>query len=116
MKIAVTSQNFRTITGHAGNTRRFLVFDEDGNELERLDLPKAMSMHEWRGGDDDPHPLDAVAVVITASCGVHFPERLARRGIRVEQTAETDPVKAVRDYLQGCLQPPDSEAATHDDH
>ena len=27
MRIAVTSQNFRTVTGHAGKARRFLVFD-----------------------------------------------------------------------------------------
>ena len=27
MKIGITSQNFRTITGHAGKTRRFLVFE-----------------------------------------------------------------------------------------
>ncbi|MEW8693532.1 MAG: nitrogen fixation protein, partial [Candidatus Thiodiazotropha endolucinida] len=27
MKIAVTSQNFRTITQHAGKTRRFLIYE-----------------------------------------------------------------------------------------
>ena len=27
MRIAVASQNFRTVTGHAGKSRRFLVFD-----------------------------------------------------------------------------------------
>ena len=27
MRIGVTSQNFRTITGHAGKTRRFLIYD-----------------------------------------------------------------------------------------
>jgi hypothetical protein len=27
MKIAVTSQNFSTITGHAGRARRFLMYD-----------------------------------------------------------------------------------------
>ncbi|MES9818387.1 MAG: hypothetical protein ABW155_17235 [Candidatus Thiodiazotropha sp.] len=29
MKIAVISQNFRTITQHAGNTRRFLIYKQD---------------------------------------------------------------------------------------
>jgi len=27
MKIAVASQNFRTVTPHAGRTRRFLVYE-----------------------------------------------------------------------------------------
>ena len=27
MRIAVTSQNFKTITGHAGKSRRFLIYD-----------------------------------------------------------------------------------------
>lgn len=39
MKIAVTSQNFRTVTAHAGKTRRFLVFDipsgDSPREVER---------------------------------------------------------------------------------
>ena len=53
MKIGITSQNFRTITGHAGKTRRFLIYADDGSgkavEIDRLDLPKEMSMHAFRG-------------------------------------------------------------------
>lgn len=48
MKIGVTSQNFKTITGHAGKTRSFLVFSRDGEgkaiEIDRLDLPKELSV------------------------------------------------------------------------
>ncbi|HAF55643.1 MAG TPA: nitrogen fixation protein, partial [Thauera sp.] len=44
MRIAITSQNFRTVTAHAGKARRFLVFDLScpclPREIERLDLPK----------------------------------------------------------------------------
>ena len=46
MKIGVGSQNFRTITGHAGKTRRFLIYEAGQagiREIERLDLPKEMS-------------------------------------------------------------------------
>ena len=56
MNIAVTSQNFRTITGHAGKTRRFLVFtgttEGEWLETDRLDLPKDMI---WHG---EPQKLD----------------------------------------------------------
>jgi hypothetical protein len=75
MKIAVTSQNFRTITGHAGKTRRFLVYEAEGSEvreIQRLDLPKEQSFHELPG--DAAHPIDGVDVLIprpavtTSSC------------------------------------------------
>ncbi len=49
MKVGVTSQNFRTITGHAGKTRRFIIYEADNEgikEVERLDLPKEMAMHK----------------------------------------------------------------------
>lgn len=106
MKIGVTSQNYRTITGHAGKTRRFLVYETrhgEIHELERLDLPKEMSMHEFRG---DRHPLDSLDVLITASCGHGFVQRMATKGVRVIATGETDPMKAVSGLVAGNPLPP----------
>lgn len=103
MRIAVTSQNFRTITGHAGKTRRFLVYDAGADsepaEVERLDLPKELSFHEFHG--DGPHPVDGVDVIVTGGCGAGFSRRLAARGIRVVVTGETDPVTACRALARG---------------
>lgn len=114
MKIAITSQNFRTITGHAGKTNRFLVFeaDQDGEpaEIQRLDLPKEMSFHEFRSGG--PHPVDVADVIITGSAGPGFIQRLAARGIRVFVTSETDPRLAIRALFDGTLPPP----APHEEH
>ncbi len=66
MKIAICSQNFRTVTGHAGKTRRFLIYEgetaADLREADRLDLPKAMAMHNFHGVE---HPLDTVDVLLT---------------------------------------------------
>ena len=66
MKIAITSQNFRTVTGHAGKTRRFLIFDISRpcspREVDRIDLPKELSFHEFSGGH---HPIDGVTALIT---------------------------------------------------
>lgn len=43
MKIGITSQNFRSITGHAGKGRRFIIFTveagQPAQETGRLDLP-----------------------------------------------------------------------------
>jgi hypothetical protein len=113
-KIAVTSQNFRTVTAHAGKTRRFLIFDVrcpcTPREVDRLDLPKEMSFHEFRG---DRHPLDGVTALITGGAGHGFRVRMAQRGVELVITGEGDPLKAVIDYLQGIVKP----AAPHDhDH
>lgn len=108
MKIGVTSQNFRTITGHAGKTRRFLIFSENSDgvptEVDRLDLPKEMSMHEFRGTE---HPIDQLDILITGSCGNGFKRRLESRNVRVITTGEQDPLKAVSQLLAGeSLAPP----------
>lgn len=98
MRIAVTSQNFRTVTGHAGKTRRFLMFeagpDGDLQETGRLDLPKEMSIHA--APPQDPHPLDDCDCIVTGSCGEGFPRKMARRHISVYVTDLTDPAEAAR--------------------
>ena len=101
MKIAVTSQNFRTVTPHAGRTRRFLVYQAEPAgepvEIDRLDLPKDMAMHEFH--QDGPHPLDTVDVIIAGSFGDGFARRMAKRGITAVNSDKTDPKEAVRDFL-----------------
>lgn len=107
MRVAVTSQNFRTVTGHAGKARRFMVFEvEPGQaprEVERLDLPKEMAFHGYH--DDAPHPVQqaGIDVLVTGSCGDGFRSRMARMGIALAVTEETDPAVAA---LAAAAQPP----------
>ena len=107
MKVAVTSQNFRTVTAHAGRTRRFLVFAADLDrapvEIGRFDLPPEMSMHEFRGG---AHPLDAVDILLTGGAGDGLIRKLGQRGVRVVVTGESDPATAVSELMQGRIKPP----------
>jgi len=114
MKIGVTSQNFRTITGHAGKTRRFLVYRVDDantvHEEPHIDLPKEMSLHAYQG---DNHPAFALDVIITAGCGDNFRARMRRHEVEVLSTAEPDPLQAVTKYLEGRPLPP---AAPHPHH
>lgn len=124
MNIAVTSQNFRSITGHAGKARRFIIYhvkdaQKDGQieEHSRLDLSKEQCFHEWHGNDDQPHPLDIADVLLTTSCGAGFVKRMARRNIRLLITPETDPKTAVALFLQDKLPTIAPEAQEHDhDH
>jgi predicted Fe-Mo cluster-binding NifX family protein len=110
MRIGVTSQNFRTITGHAGKARRFLIFesvgDEAPQEVQRLDLPKEMSLHAFRG---DEHPVFGLDAVITAGCGSGFAQRLSRHGVQVVTTSEIDPAAAAAALAAGRVLPPAEE-------
>ncbi|MGP3699714.1 NifB/NifX family molybdenum-iron cluster-binding protein [Rhodobacter sp. NSM] len=112
MRIAVASQNFRTVTPHAGKTRRFLIFEVPvggpAQEVGRLDLPKELSIHEFRG--EGPHPLDGVEAVIAASAGEGFVRRMAARGLLAVATAESDPARAAAGLAAGRLAP----AGAHD--
>ncbi|MCG8020940.1 MAG: nitrogen fixation protein [Candidatus Thiodiazotropha lotti] len=102
MKIAVTSQNFRTITPHAGKCRRFLILGRNKQgeliELDRLDLPKEMSMHEFKGLR---HPLFDSDILLTASAGQGFIRRLQQEQVKVICTSETDPYRAADAFLEG---------------
>ena len=115
MRIAVSSQNFRTITGHAGKSRRFIVYEADGGEapreVQRLDLEPGMSMHDYRGDD---HPLFALGLqaLVTQGAGQGFVQRMAQGGIRVYATSESDPLAAVARVAAG---EPLPAAAPHED-
>ena len=114
MRIAITSQNFRTITGHAGKTRRFVVYEVEGDgeplEVDRLDLPREMSLHEYHGDD---HPLYRLGLdaLVTQGAGEGFQSRMARHGIQVYATSASDPLEVVRAVARGLPLPP---AAPHE--
>ena len=116
MLIAITSQNFRTITQHAGKSRRFLIYSRDATgkpvEVERLDLPLEMSMHEFKGND---HPLFKVDLLVTGSSGQGFINRMAQHGVEVIATQETDPYKAAECLFAGEKLPP-AAPHTHEHH
>ena len=117
MKVAVTSQNFRTVTGHAGMTRRFIVYDAGTAagvaELTRLDLDREQAFHGFAGG---AHPIDGVEVLLTAGCGEGFVAKMAARGIRVVRTGQADPVAAVAELLRGEVTPAPPGEHGHHDH
>ena len=104
MKIAITSQNRRTITEHAGKCRKFWIYHIEQDQVAGrtlLELPIEQSFHE--SSPHEPHPLDAVQVLITGGMGPGLQHRLATKGITTLITPETDPDQAVAAYLQGAL-------------
>lgn len=103
MKIAVSSQNQTSVTGHAGHCRKFWIYDVDTTVASRqlLELTKDQSFHTTSA--KEPHPLDDVQVLISGSMGSGLARRLEAKGIKPIVTPETDPDAAVAAYLVGSL-------------
>lgn len=102
LRIAVTSQNRKTVTEHAGKCRKFWIYDVKQGQVTGktlLELPIEQSFHESSPGQ--AHPLDAVHVLITAGIGSGLQQRLSQRGIRSVVSSEESPDQAVAAYLAG---------------
>lgn len=111
VKIAVTSKGFEKVTGHAGQAGQWLLFEiPEGDrdpakaQVTPITLEKADTFHHFK--DDRPHPLDGISALITLSAGDSFMRRMQKGGIDAVMTAESDPAKAVADYLAKQLSPP----------
>lgn len=104
MKIAVATKNDWTlVSGHAGQTTDWLVFDCMPNaplpEPQRIALTKAQLPHHCQ--DDGPHPLHGVEVMVAASAGDGFIRHMEKWGAQVLLTGETDPLTALNKILAG---------------
>jgi predicted Fe-Mo cluster-binding NifX family protein len=101
MKIGVTSQNLRTVTGHASKARSFLVYEWAAGQalqtVEPIELSMDMSIHAWDKRGD--HPLFALDYLITGPCGKSFINQMKQYGVRVKTTDETDPLLAVQQLV-----------------
>lgn len=104
MKIAVTSQNKREITGHAGKCRKFWIYEVTKDKINKktlLELPKEQSFHE--SSAQTPHPLDDIQVLIVGGMGSGLVRRLSMKDIESIVTSEKEPDKAIAAYLNGSL-------------
>ena len=104
MKIAVTSQDRKTVTGHAGQCRRFWIYETDDKAVLNktlLELTMEQTFHASHG--PGPHPLDGIDALISGGMGPGLIRRLSGKGTQALVTSETDPDAAVADFLQGTL-------------
>ena len=122
MKIAITYQNRKEITGHAGKTSRFLIYKVNPTNglvqsKEIIDLPKEDILHNRFHESDDPwsaHPIFEVDLLITGGAGAGFINRLARQTVKVLITSEKDPDKAVELFFHDQL--PILKPHSHQNH
>lgn len=104
MKFAIaTKDNWSKVSGHAGKTPDWLLFDcQPGQPIPEplcIRLGKEQLPHYFR--DEGPHPLDGIEVVVSASAGDGYIRRMKKRGAAVLLTGETDPRIALQKVLAG---------------
>lgn len=105
MKIAVSSQNRKTVTKHAGKCRKFWIYEVKGRQVVNktlLELPLAQSFRACAPGST--HPLDEVNVLITGGIGTGLYHRFKQKGVLAVPTTEIDPDRAVTAWLEGALE------------
>ncbi len=99
MKIAIASQNRRTVSSHAGKCTHFWLLDSADGRWHSLLLSPAQLL--CRGGDLADHPLREVDVVLAASAGRPLARRLQQLGIMLSLTMESEPQAAVALCIAG---------------
>jgi predicted Fe-Mo cluster-binding NifX family protein len=105
MRIAVTSQNRRTVTPHAGKCRNFWVYEVECGDVtgrQLIELPLDQTLHA-RHHDIGANPLEGINVLIAGSMGEGLLSRLSSIGVQPIITTEQDPDIAVAKWLLGLL-------------
>ena len=104
MKIAIaTKDNWTKVSGHAGQTRDWLVFDcQPGQPIPEplhVQLTREQLPHHFE--DDGPHPLHGIEIMIAASAGDGYIRHMKKWGANVLLTGESDPRVALQKILAG---------------
>lgn len=115
MKIAIATGDFENVASHAGQSRRWLLYNcVPGVPIpapRRIELDSRQVFHHFEG--EGPHPLDAVEVIIAGSAGDGFLRRMQTRGVTVLLTGERDARRALEKVLAGeALEDPRFDATT----
>lgn len=106
MQIALPSADGIHIDGHAGQARRWAIYDcQPGTPIGEprfVELERPQLFHHWQETTSlAAHPLAGTEAIITGSAGANFVERMQKRGVHVVQTGETQVVDAIEKFLAG---------------
>jgi predicted Fe-Mo cluster-binding NifX family protein len=105
MNIAVSTTDGKTICGHLGKCRDFIIYEIDGGEIKGKRLISSGGACPGHG-DEGSHnigPFHGCQAVITQGMGQGMLDGLAQAGIQPVITGQSDPDTAVMDFLRGEL-------------
>ncbi|HID40066.1 MAG TPA: iron-molybdenum cofactor biosynthesis protein [Calditrichaeota bacterium] len=123
MKIAIASDDGRTIAGHFGRTRGFIFYEiENGQIINREYRPNDFTGHA-RGMSGQSHEMDRHGPILSAlaDCRAVISQGMGRRiyddlqsaGIEAFIVGETDTDKAVELYIKQELKDNPDEGCEH---
>lgn len=108
--IAVSSQNKRTISQHAGACRNYYIYEIENDKViskELLSLEKNETLKYTFHEDDSENPqnkLFHVNIILTGGIGAGATAKLAIRDIKAYVIEEKDPDTAIEKIIKGELQ------------
>jgi predicted Fe-Mo cluster-binding NifX family protein len=124
MKIAIVSDDQKTIADHFGRARGFLVYDVDAEQVKHREYRLNTFTGHARGLEGAGHQADRhgpilaalkdCAAVISHGMGQRIYHDLRQAGIEAVITDETDVEPALRLYLKGELKDRPELGCRHD--
>jgi predicted Fe-Mo cluster-binding NifX family protein len=105
-KIAISSQDQKTVTGHAGRCQNFFIYtvDQEGKfEKEAVHYEKDNTLHEGIHGTKGEHPLFDMDIILTLDLGQGAISVLETKGVRVYMIQEENPDTAITKLIDGSL-------------
>jgi len=108
--IALTYQNRKFVSGHAGRCRNFFIYTVDDDKIlskELLELPKEKVLHEAFHNPElagQPHPIFDVDIFLVGGIGIGAINKLKNHGVNTHIIRETNPDTAVNKFLAGTLE------------
>ena len=101
MKIAITSQNVRSVTAHAGRCRKFWIYDitKVGSQINKqfVELGIDETLHSMK--EHLPEKLLGLNVLITMNLGDSLRTKLSSAGVLTHVTDEPSPDHALLKFL-----------------
>jgi len=108
--IAITCQNRKEVSGHAGRCRNFFIYTIDDDKIrskELLELHKEKALHEAFHNPElvgQPHPIFDVDIFFVGGIGMGAINKLKIHNVDTYIIRETNPDTAVDKFLTGTLE------------
>ena len=108
--IAITSQNKKTITKHAGQCKNYLIYTIDQDTViakKVLELKEKETLYNTFHGSPDANPksiLFDVDILLSRGIGNVAINRLARQNVTAYIVEEKDPDIAIQNLIKGTLE------------
>lgn len=109
-KVAITSEDKSTISGHIGKCNHFFVYEIDDNgsfTKSSLELNENQILHYSFHEDPSPepqNPLFEMNMILANDLGEGAVNNLARQRVAAHQIMEQDPDEAIKKLVEGTLQ------------